>query len=75
MSHFARLQSAAATRRSCETLSGHAVAFGTRSSFSRAAERQTEVDVKFQNIPNELAGMNKKKNFILMFFVYPNVSI
>lgn len=49
-------------------LSGHVVAFGIRSSFSRAAERQTEVDVKFQTIPNELARMNKKKkNFILMF--------
>lgn len=47
-------------------LNGHGLTFGTRSSFSRAAERQTEVDIKFQNIPNELAGMNKKKNFILM---------
>lgn len=49
-------------------LSSHVLAFGTRSSISRAAERQTEVDVKFQNIPNKLARMNKKKkNFILMF--------
>lgn len=48
-------------------LNGHGLAFSTRSSFSRAAEIQTEVDVKFQNIPNELAGKNRKKNFILKF--------
>lgn len=48
-------------------LNGHGLAFNTRGSFSRAAERRTEVDVQFQNIPNELARMNKKKNFILMF--------
>lgn len=57
-------------------LSGHVVAFGIRSSFSRAAERQTEVDVKFQTIPNELARMNKKKKKLYPnVFVYPNASI